>query len=99
MGCLEKFLGSLLGLFFVVLGIIGMIHGEYETSQGVFLIISGGSFTLLNLVTSYESFQSLWESIFQSVFGAVLGKWAVLAAISLGIGFGICALIYGADFL
>ena len=99
MGCFEKCLGSLLGLFFVVVGIWGMAKGAYETAQGVFFIISGGVFTLLNLFTSFEFFQSFWESIFQSAFMGVIGKWAVLAAISFGIGFGLCAMFFGFDFL
>jgi len=99
MGCFEKVLGSLLGLFFVVCGVVGLIKGSYETAQGVFFIISGGAFTLLNLMTSFENFQSFWESIFQSVFSAVIGKWAVLAAISFGIGYVVCLLIYGPGFM
>jgi len=99
MGCFEKVLGSLLGLFFVVVGIYGKIHGEYELSQCLCFVISGGVFTLLNLATGYESFQSFWESIFQSAFAAVIGKWAVLAAISFGIGFGVCAIFFGTSFL
>ena len=89
----------MLGLFFVVVGIIGKVKGVYELPQCLCFVISGGVFTLLNLATGYESFQSFWESIFQSAIAAVIGKWAVLAAISFGIGFGVCAIIFGIDFL
>ncbi len=99
MGCFEKVLGSLLGLFLVVCGVYGMITGAYVQAQGVFFIIIGGAFTLLNLITNAEDFQSFWESIFQSVFAAVIGKWAVLAGISVCLGYVVCLFIYGSGFL
>lgn len=95
MGCLEKIIGSLLGLFFVVAGVWGLVEGSYNGAQCCCFTISGGLFALLNWMTNYEDFESLWESFFQSPITAILGKWAVLGIISFGIGFLISGVIFG----
>lgn len=64
MGCLEKIVGSLLGLFFVVAGVWGLVEGSYNGAQCCCFTISGGLFALLNWMTNYEDFESLWESFF-----------------------------------
>lgn len=99
MGCLEKVIGSLWGLFFVISGIWGLVVGSYDGAQCCCFTISGGLFALLNLMTSYEDFESLWESIFQSPITSILGKWVVLGIISFGIGFLISGIIFGWDSL
>ncbi len=73
MGFLEKVIGSLLGLAWIVAGIVA---GE---DLGW---LPGTIFTVLNLILPRDVFASFMDSILQSEFGILLGKWAVIFGLS-----------------
>ncbi len=102
MGCLEKVLGTLLGLLFIASGIYFIIHPEegdfnFSRTDCIFIIANGGFWTLLNLVTSYESFESWFNQLFQSPITTMIGKWLILALFSWGITWVAVGLICGFD--
>ena len=97
MGCLEKVIGTILGLLCIAAGIWNLMNGGIGLNTAVswLFIIAGVLFSFLNAITSYEMFQSVIESITDSAFGGLLSKWFMLALISFGIAYVACGLIFG----
>lgn len=96
---MKKLLDFFWGYFLSSRVFGGLVEGSYNGAQCCCFTISGGLFALLNWMTNYEDFESLWESFFQSPITSILGKWAVLGIISFGIGFLISGVIFGWDSL
>ena len=99
MGCLDKVIGTILGLLAVAAGIYGMVTGACNTAILTFFIIGGGLFTLLNLFIGYEAFETFEDIMFGSPIGVILGKWFILALISGGIAYVAAGIIFGFDAL
>lgn len=97
MGCLEKVIGTILGLLCVAAGIWCLMNegSGVNTAVSWWFIIAGALFSFLNAITSYEMFQSVIESITDSAFGGILSKWFMLALVSFGIAYVACGLIFG----
>lgn len=69
----EKIIGTILGICVLVYGI---------QDGSAFFIWQASIFTVLNLVLSFEMFQSFVDMFDQSDFGAILMKWFILAILS-----------------
>lgn len=69
----EKIIGTILGICVLVYAI---------QADSEFFIWQASIFTLLNLVLSFDMFQSFVDMFDQSDFGAILMKWVILAILS-----------------
>lgn len=69
----EKIIGT-------ILGICVLVYAIQDGSE--FFIWQASIFTLLNLVLSFDMFQSFVDMFDQSDFGAILMKWVILAILS-----------------
>jgi hypothetical protein len=69
----EKIIGTILGICVLVYAI---------QAGSEFFIWQASIFTLLNLVLSFDMFQSFVDMFDQSDFGAILMKWVILAILS-----------------
>lgn len=99
MGCLEKILGTLLGLFFAGSGVYFLVDGTsaYSIADCIFMIANGALWIVMNFGTNYEDFESDFWQIFQSPVTTLIGKWIILAIISTLVTYIGVGLIMGFD--
>ena len=75
---LDKFLGTLMGVLFIV----ACAAGGEGASDYILGFVGGGCFTILNLILPFDAFQSFTDWLTESDFSALLGKWVMLLLIS-----------------